>query len=112
VIRSCNPWKITKQELQIPQNGTQHSAYSSHPDGTVTTAPTPEARANGNKPNMKANEVIKIDVNELVLLCRFVKSIPFRRLCMANSTIKMAFFGEQPDKHDQSDLEVDIVFQS
>jgi hypothetical protein len=26
----------------------------------LPTAPTPEARANGNKPNMKANEVIKI----------------------------------------------------
>jgi hypothetical protein len=77
----------------------------------LPTAPTPEARANGNKPNMKTNEVIKIGRKRArSFYCRFVKSIPFRRLCMANSTIKMAF--EQPDKHDQSDLEVDIVFQS
>jgi hypothetical protein len=49
---------------------------------------------------MKANEVIKIDVNELCsFYCRFVKSIPFRRLCMANSH-QNGIFGEQPDKHD------------
>jgi hypothetical protein len=46
---------------------------------------------------MKANEVIKIDVNELrSFYCRFVKSIPLRRLCMANSTIKMAFLASNP----------------
>jgi hypothetical protein len=77
----------------------------------LPTAPTPENGANGNKPNMKPTRSLKWDVNELVLLLLPLCQIhSVRRLCMANSTIKIAFFGEQPDKHDQSDLEVDIVF--
>jgi hypothetical protein len=63
----------------------------------LPTAPTPEARANGNKPNMKANEVIKIDVNELALLLLPLLSNPFR--CVAfvwQRTIKMAFLASNP----------------
>jgi hypothetical protein len=71
----------------------------------LPTAPTPEARANGNKPNMKANEVIKIDVNELALLLLPLLSNPFR--CVAfvwQIDDQNGILGEQPDKHDQSDL--------
>jgi hypothetical protein len=71
--------------------------------------PTPEARANGNKPNMKANEVIKIGR----------KRARFLAACQIHSVASPLYgkfddqngiLGEQPDKHDQSDLEVDIVF--
>jgi hypothetical protein len=59
---------------------------------------------------MKANEVIKIDVNELALLL-----LP---LCQIHSVASPLYgkFDDQngilgeSDKHDQSDLEVDIVF--
>jgi hypothetical protein len=58
---------------------------------------------------MKANEVIKMDVSSRLLL----------PLCQIHSVASPLYgkfddqngiLGEQPDKHDQSDLEVDIVF--
>jgi hypothetical protein len=47
---------------------------------------------------MKANEVIKIGRKRARApsIAAFVKSIPLRRLCMANSTIKMAFLASNP----------------
>jgi hypothetical protein len=59
---------------------------------------------------MKANEVIKMDVNELVLLLLPLLSNPFRSSPLYGKfDDQNGVFGEQPDKHDQSDL-VDIVF--
>jgi hypothetical protein len=69
----------------------------------LPTAPTPEARANGNKPNMKANEVIKIGRKRAPSIAAL--SNPFRSSPLYGKfDDQNGIFGEQPDKHDQSDL--------
>jgi hypothetical protein len=79
----------------------------------LPTAPTPEARANGNKPNMKANEVIKIGRKRArSFYCRFCQIHSVASPLYGKFDDQNGILGEQPDKHDQSDLEVDIVFQS
>jgi hypothetical protein len=61
---------------------------------------------------MKANEVIKIaNVKACAPSIAFVKSIPLPPL-YGKFDDQNGILGEQPDKHNQSDLEVDIVFQS
>jgi hypothetical protein len=74
-------------------------------------APTP-AGANGNKPNMKANEVIKIGRKRALAYCRFCQIHSVASPLYGKFDDQNGILGEQPDKHDQSDLEVDIVFQS
>jgi hypothetical protein len=60
---------------------------------------------------MKANEVIKIDVNELALLLLLCQIHSVASPLYGKFDDQNGILGEQPDKHDQSDL-VDIVFQS
>jgi hypothetical protein len=61
---------------------------------------------------MKANEVIKTQTwARAPSIAAFVKSIPLPPL-YGKFDDQNGILGEQPDKHNQSDLEVDIVFQS
>jgi hypothetical protein len=62
---------------------------------------------------MKANEVIKMGRKRARApsIAAFVKSIPLSPL-YGKFDDQNGILGEQPDKHNQSDLKVDIVFQS
>ena len=75
--------------------------------------PTPlrRKRSKGQQPRMNANEVIKIGRSRR--RAAFQRRIdnrlrPFSNSTLANSTIRIAFFADETDEHDQTDLGVHV----
>ena len=70
------------------------------------SAPAPDAVSNGTTPRMKANDVIRIGLKRSLAPSSAASNTayPFFHSILANSTIRIAFFGIQANQHHQADL--------